>query len=214
MRARGFAEDLTLSIVLRTFGRMEEAYVYHDRLKQRLEPGWFGMLFLVYGEMVMRNYDEALAAAHRLKALYPDGFAAPYALGRACLAAEHYQEAIKCFLEASGLGPGTELRGLLGRAYALAGDRTNALEQVAQLEPRVLNGDADPYPLAWIYAGLGQKDEALDNLERAVEYNSAYVTHADWGGLRTDQAWEDLRDEPRFEAICRSVGLGKDQWPR
>lgn len=171
-------------------------------------------MFIVYGEIVMGNYDEAIAAARRMKNLYPEGMGAPYALGRAFLAAGRYADAIECFRKAAGTGPGTELRGLLGRAYALAGDRTNAMEQVAQLEPDVLAGNADPYHLAWIYAGLGQKEEALDNLDRAVEYKSAYVTHADWGGLRTDQAWEDLRDEPRFEEICRSVGLGKDQWPR
>ncbi len=39
------------------------------------------------------------------------------------------------------------------------------------------------------------------------------ITGPDYGGLRTDHAWDGLRNDPRFEAICRRAGMGKDQWP-
>jgi hypothetical protein len=34
------------------------------------------------------------------------------------------------------------------------------------------------------------------------------------GGLRTDPAWDNFQDEPRFWQLCDRLGLGKDQWPR
>jgi hypothetical protein len=40
------------------------------------------------------------------------------------------------------------------------------------------------------------------------------MIHCDFGGLRTDEAWDGLRDDPRFEALCQKVGMGKDQWPK
>jgi hypothetical protein len=83
-----------------------------------------------------------------------------------------------------------------------------------KLEDRVRSSDTDPYFLAWIHAALGQADQALDRLEHAVSYRSEYWVHSDFGGLRTDPAWDGLRDDPRFEALCEKVGMGKGQWPK
>jgi tetratricopeptide (TPR) repeat protein len=208
-------ENLEWAIWLRTFGRTNEARIYHERQERQSTPNFFEAHFLVLGELVWRQYDKALAAAHRMHELHPEGMTGPYLLGRVHLAAGRYPEAIEWFWKAGGEGPGSELQGLLGRAYALAGDRTNALGMLRQLEPRVRGGDADPYYLAWIYAGLGQKEDALDNLAKAAtNWHSAYIVHSDFGGLRTDEAWDDLRDDPRFERLCQRVGMGKGQWPK
>jgi tetratricopeptide (TPR) repeat protein len=207
--------DLEWAIWLRTFGRTNEAQRHHERLKRLPDPGLSEAQFIVLGELVWRHYDDALAAAHRMNELYPDGMVGPYTVGRACLAAGRYLEAIEWFRKAAPEGPGSELQGLLGRAYALAGDRTNALELLRQLEPRVGSGDADPYFLAWIYAGMGNQERAIDNLELAARnWRSQYITHADFGGLRTDPAWDAFQGDPRFEKLCESVGLGQGQWPR
>jgi hypothetical protein len=61
---------------------------------------------------------------------------------------------------------------------------------------------------------LGSPDQALAHLNKAIDYHSEYITSSDFGGLRTDPAWNGLRDDPRFEALCRRVGMGKGQWPR
>jgi len=74
--------------------------------------------------------------------------------------------------------------------------------------------EADPYFLAWIHAALGNTDQAFGYLNRAIDYRSQYIVHTEFGGLRTDPAWDGLRDDPRFEALCQRVGMGKDQWPK
>jgi hypothetical protein len=78
----------------------------------------------------------------------------------------------------------------------------------------VVAGEVDPYFLAWIQMGLGQVDDALRNLDRAVDFKSLYITHSDFGGLRTDPAWDGLRDDPRFEKLCEKVRMGKGEWPK
>jgi hypothetical protein len=68
------------------------------------------------------------------------------------------------------------------------------------------------YFVARVYAALGDKEKALDWLEKADEERSENLIVADWGGLRTDPAWDDLQNEPRFKELLKKVGL--DQWPR
>ena len=65
---------------------------------------------------------------------------------------------------------------------------------------------------------LGLKHSAAEQaaieglLERAVADRVEELVNADWGGLRTDPAWDDLQDEPRFQALLKQVGL--DVWPK
>ena len=112
------------------------------------------------------------------------------------------------FRKASGSGPGPELMGLLGRAYALAGDRTNALDLLRQLDQRVRSGDADPYFQAWIQAALGQKERSLKWAERALSmrpddamllYNVACIYSLAGRG------------ETALECLERAVGAGLTQ---
>ncbi len=47
---------------------------------------------------------------------------------------------------------------------------------------------------------------------RPVEDRAEEIVNADWGGLRTDPAWDDLGEEPQFQALLKQVGL--DVWPK
>jgi len=58
--------------------------------------------------------------------------------------------------------------------------------------------DSEPYEIAMIYQGLGEKQQVLDWLEKIV----------DRGGevnmlLRLDPRWDSLRSEPRFQTLLR-----------
>jgi hypothetical protein len=55
---------------------------------------------------------------------------------------------------------------------------------------------------ALIYAGMGNKDEALEWLEKAFEQHSPMMA---W--LKVDQRFDSLREEPRFQDLLRRVGL-------
>jgi tetratricopeptide (TPR) repeat protein len=59
--------------------------------------------------------------------------------------------------------------------------------------------------VAGAYAVLGEKDKALDWLERAYEERAAYLS---W--TKIDPDYESLWGEPRFKAILRKMGLEGD----
>jgi len=58
------------------------------------------------------------------------------------------------------------------------------------------------YHLAGIYAALGEKDKALDWLERAADERSPLIVY-----LKVDPQFEKLRSEPRFAALLKRMGL-------
>lgn len=56
-------------------------------------------------------------------------------------------------------------RAMLGNAYAVAGDRAEALRIVAGLKEDSRRLVVAPYDVALVYAGLGEKDQTLVRLE-------------------------------------------------
>ena len=54
------------------------------------------------------------------------------------------------------------------------------------------------------HLGLGEKDKALDWLERCYEEQDGYC----WG-LKVFPMFDPLRTEPRFQALLKKAGLDK-----
>jgi hypothetical protein len=52
-----------------------------------------------------------------------------------------------------------------------------------------------------VYGGLGEKEQALDWLEKAYEYHDLILP-----GLKHDPTWGLLRSEPRFIELLRKAG--------
>ena len=59
-----------------------------------------------------------------------------------------------------------------------------------------------PFDLARAHAQVGHREQALAGLERAVAEPYVGLVF-----LKVDQAWESVRDDPRFTAIVRKVGI-------
>jgi hypothetical protein len=60
-----------------------------------------------------------------------------------------------------------------------------------------------PYVLATIYAGLGEKDRALQYLEKAYDERSLDLS---WN-LKADLRIDNLRSDPRFQDLARRMRL-------
>ena len=58
--------------------------------------------------------------------------------------------------------------------------------------------------MAGIHAGLGNRDEALELLERA-----ATERHRELLTLKLTPLFADLRDDPRYRALLEQTGLAK-----
>jgi hypothetical protein len=59
-----------------------------------------------------------------------------------------------------------------------------------------------PYELAALYAGLGDKEAALELLERAYREHDPQMQY-----LKVDSHYDALRSEARFQALMRRIGL-------
>jgi tetratricopeptide (TPR) repeat protein len=89
--------------------------------------------------------------------------------------------------------------GILGYAYAMAGQRQQALNLLDQLKRHPTAG---PFELSEIQVGLGMKQEALDSLVQAFAQRSE-----DLGWLKFLPSFDSLRAEPRFQELLKKVGL-------
>lgn len=87
--------------------------------------------------------------------------------------------------------------------FAHCGNREKAKE-LGQAVEKTGIAKEDPAALAWIHAPLGEKELALDALEKGVEARSPYLVY-----LKVDPMLDSLRDDPRFKALLKKVGFEK-----
>jgi adenylate cyclase len=77
---------------------------------------------------------------------------------------------------AVALSPGATLfLSQLGQACALAGDAKRARQILDEMHERSAREFVSPYHFAYVYAGLGEADAAIDCLERAFERRSGAI---------------------------------------
>jgi serine/threonine protein kinase/tetratricopeptide (TPR) repeat protein len=151
-----------------------------------------------------RQYDLALAMARKLVELEPDFGAGLCWMAEVLCEEGCYEEAVAtikraCPTQAPGgfWGPG-----LLGYCYARWGRQEEARRVLADLETLRERSYAQAIALAAVHAGLGQKDRALDWLDQAFEEHCGGLAWA-----RYDPVWDNLREEPRFQALLRKINL-------
>ena len=92
----------------------------------------------------------------------------------------------------------------LGYAYAVAGQKGKAQQIVEQLNELAKRRYVSPYHLAVIYAGLGEREQALDRLEQAADERFNWLVF-----LRVEPQFDSLRSEPRYAALVRRMGLSQ-----
>jgi tetratricopeptide (TPR) repeat protein len=161
---------------------------------------------------VERDFRGCVRQAQYARAVHPDNHNPYYWVARASIELGDFAEAFEAIRLHRQVEPYLELSALEGRAYALMGQPEKARETLGQLESQM--GYVSPYFVAWVRAALKDKAGALAALERAYDDRFERLVNSDYGGLRTDPAWDDLQGDPRFEALCQKVGLGKGQWPK
>jgi DNA-binding winged helix-turn-helix (wHTH) protein/Tfp pilus assembly protein PilF len=93
--------------------------------------------------------------------------------------------------------------GLLAMAYGGGGQRAKAQRIVEELEDRSETQHVPPGALLLAYIGIDDKARAIDMIDRGYTERDNYEIN-----IAADPLMDPLRDEPRFQAICRQVMLG------
>jgi serine/threonine-protein kinase len=124
-------------------------------------------------------------------------------LGLAYLRQGNPSQAITALEKVRGLSPGTyEGLGLLGFAYARAGRTNDAQKILTQLLASQEQSVELRVDLALVQHSLGANDEALALLEKAADDHEHGLE-----SLSMDPSWNELRPNPRFQAILRRMKL-------
>jgi eukaryotic-like serine/threonine-protein kinase len=189
---------------LAPMGRKEEA-VAEAKRSQQLDPFSSLANFIVGSALVFtRQWDPAIEQLRSAKELDPSFWFAPCFLGRAYEHKGRLPEAIAEFQRALELEKeNPEIWSGLGHVYALSGNRIEAQRVLDHLKELSVHSYVAPYDFAVIYAGLGEKDQAVAWLNRAYEERSYYMPVY----LTTDARLDGLRSDPRFAELLRRVGL-------
>lgn len=96
----------------------------------------------------------------------------------------------------------SQILALLAIAHAQAGQRERAEAVLRDLLRQRAQGYVPATSVAAARLALGQRREALDELERAYAERDIRMAF-----LKVDSRWNGLRDEPRFRALSARLGL-------
>jgi serine/threonine-protein kinase len=192
---------------LTAMGRCDES-IAELKLAERLDPlslvisADLGRAFY-YG----RDYDQVLKQEARTLEMDSNFWLSHINLGRSYTQKGMHAEAINGLERAREVSPGnTEVLSFLGFAYAAAGESAEALETLLELEEQSKLSYVPSYHLAIVHAGLGQKDQAFEWLERAFESHAV-----DLFTLKVEPMFDSLRSDQRFHDLLRRVGLALAQ---
>ena len=156
---------------------------------------------LSIGYIYARRYDEAEAQARKTLEIDPNSFLAHYYLGMALQLKGRIKEAIPEFQKAVDLNHDPYSMAMLAQGYARNGQTDEARKLLARLNEMAKSAQVPDYALALAYTSLGEKDRAIETLEHSFAGgNTSYLFL-----LPGDPLLDDLRSDPRFDALVQKV---------
>jgi serine/threonine-protein kinase len=147
-----------------------------------------------------RRYDEAATQARRTLELEPDLPVAHCILGRVHMQQRRAAAALAALHTCARAAGGGMEWGDLGYAYVLAGQPERARELLGELDQRADGGFVSPIDRAKIHTALGEREQAVEWLERG--YADREMNMRD---LALEPLFDPLRMEPRFSALLRRM---------
>ena len=158
---------------------------------------FYGQYFYLRGQNGL-----AVDQLNKTVAMQPDYPPAHEFLGMVYEQQGRTNEAITEIQKAIDLSGGEYGLGSLGHVYAIVGRRSDAGKMLQSIAEQSSRSYISPYQLAIVHAGLDEKDQAIDELEKAYADRSLSAPV-----LRFDPRLNNLRAEPRFQDFVRRVGL-------
>jgi TolB-like protein/DNA-binding winged helix-turn-helix (wHTH) protein/Flp pilus assembly protein TadD len=183
-------------------GRTAEGVAWVRRARE-LDPFEVSAAEVSWILFLSHRFPEAVQEARSAVALQPDDPGSLWQLGYALIANGQPEEAIppmETALTVSDRSPG--VIGVLIRAYAHVGRRSDALRLLAELKQRQKSGYIPSAAFVNAYLGLGETDEAFSALEQAYKEHSNILQF-----LKVHPHFDPIRNAPRFRDLVHRVGL-------
>jgi serine/threonine-protein kinase len=143
-----------------------------------------------------REYDEAIAWFRESHWSY-------VGIGQSLIFKGMYEEGIGELKRALEITPDYDfLLGYLAWGYGKAGMIEEAQTIVEELKQKSQTETISPMALAWAYPGMGNKDDAIDWLEKAYEAREGSIIF-----LHVPEFYDVLSSESRYHALLAQMGL-------
>lgn len=189
---------------LMNVGRVDDALREIDRAQQS-DPLSL-VINSVNGYLRYRahRYDDAIARLRKAMELDPSFYRTHLYLSGPLEEKKDYKEAVAELRKSMALPGGDipEARAALGHVYGVSGDKQKGREILGELEHPKDGGFMDPFYLAVVYDGLGDRDAAIKYLQKAYEIRSKALTFQ-----VNDARLHDLRSDPRFLDLLRRMNF-------
>lgn len=207
-------DHISWAVYYLTIGRTNESRLEQRKLEAEDPTDWLHRLYVAIGAFAEGRYDDGIREGHRADALDAKQYGQHCFAAQCAIAKKDFRLALEEIRKTRDLFNAPEFLALEGYTYALMGEREKAADTLRELERQKSNRYVQPYFVARVHAALGNRAEALTYLERAFDKKAEALVnpHFGGGGLRRDPAWDGLRDEPRFQALLKKIGL--DVWPK
>src|SRR5262249_16105081 len=151
--------------------------------------------------LVARRYDEAIEQFHNALELDPQFYWAHRILGAALELKGAPRDAIAYYQRALKLYDGPRVLAFVGHAEACIGQQDEARAILTRLTEMAKTRYVSSYGFAVIHLALGEKDQALECLEKDAHQRSGFEINF----IKVDPYLDPLRGDPRFEALVKKV---------
>lgn len=150
-----------------------------------------------------RRYDEAIRQTQKFLDIEPNRPGAHAGLGQNYYQKGMYPEAINEYEIAIKLmGRNPSALALLGCAYAAQGKQAEALKLLEEMKGIAKEKYVSPYDLALLYTSLGQKQDAIAQLNKAYQERSGWMIY-----LKVEPMFDSLHGERGFTDLVRRLNL-------
>jgi len=166
-----------------------------DPLSTEINVYWSACLYYA------RRYDEAAEQLRQTIELSPNYWVSRLYLAKVYQQQGRLEEALAEIQKSTQIDSASEIIAMLARAYALAGKRREALQVLDNMQAWPQERYVAPSEIVKVYLALGDKAQALVWLEKA------YATRSFLNTLKVDAEFDPLREEPKFQAILKKLGL-------
>lgn len=191
------------SVLLTVTGRHDEA-ITEMELARHLDPLSLVLNALKGQAFFYAERDaEASEQINKTLEIEPDFWIAHIILARIYIRQNKFDKAVSEAKKAEQFSGGnSEAASLAGYALAKNGRRDEATAMLEELKSKANQRYVPAYNVAMIDNGVGEREAALSNLEKAFNERDARMIL-----LKVEPKWNDLRNEPRFADLMRRMKL-------
>ena len=183
-------------------GRFDEAFVQLAKAKELdpLSPVIIGYTAQVH--IYAKQFKKSEDILQEGLKMHPDHPLILHNIGELRIAERHYEDAIAPLKKSADESASAHYKAILAIAYARTQRKQEAINIINELLNSPNQQAISGFNIAAIYVALGNKEQALNQLEKGYEQNDVWMKE-----LKAWPWFDDLKDEPRYKSLMQKMNF-------